>query len=758
MAYIDNVTEILQIQPDGLPTFVRLSQNENGRNLYFQLAGNEIDIPSNSTVTISGTKPDGTVYSATGSISDNVVLIPEMIQMTAVAGTWDAKIRITSGGNTVATGRVRFIVDADTVEPGSVPSDSELEGLVAEAQQYAETARTEAYGSPLTATTVAGMTDKTRVYVYTGSETGYTAGHWYFWDGSAWTDGGVYNAAAVNTDTTLTLSGVPADAKATGDAIDSLKGDLSNFGAVNDAPATTGTSHVSTVTIVGADGKYTINGSITYNGYHNLFRSENSFPDNVSAGDEIICGIDTNGAVKLDVSYYKDGAFITTTTIDGNKFVKFKIDYSATGFLLRLRFPANSSYTNVVAYPYLLTSLSKQEIRQNFAEIAQEQQEQNTKINDLQECMPYDYESMETPTNTGIVNKWNEVAGDSGSAYAYIKQVVASGEKYEVTGYYFGENFPAYLILNGDTVMSFHNEESTGGFYNLEVTIPNGATHIVINGYPGNYPASMKKYVMVKAGTGGAKSYDSILVGIGNQYAYNDINDAVIEHGNSIISVDYGTYETEIQNLATDKKIIGKDKDLCILTGTDKDYDTPPIEIAGGIIKNFTVIMQNDDTAEHKGYCLHSDNSATANKTLLVDNCRFSCTGQHSVGIGVRSEETLIFENCYFEQLDEDSTHQPIYIHNNTGENPSIIKFHNCYFHGYGYCMKLQAWGSGNAMQFEFIGCTCLSETYGTADDCVWTDYVSGDTHDTSHMHDFLGKMTLLDTSHGNNVSALNAS
>lgn len=237
MAYLDNVTNILQIQPDGLPTYVRLSQNENGRNLYFELQGNEIDIPSNATVTISGTKPDGTVYSGTGSVTDNVVLIPEMLQMTAVAGTWDAKIQITSGGNTIATGRVRFVVDADTVAPGSVPSDSELEGLVAQAQQYAETARTEAYGSPLTASTAAGMTDHTRVYVYTGSESGYTAGHWYFWNGSAWTDGGIYNSVAVNTDPTLKLSGVAADAKATGDAIAAVTIPTDKTLSVSDAPA-----------------------------------------------------------------------------------------------------------------------------------------------------------------------------------------------------------------------------------------------------------------------------------------------------------------------------------------------------------------------------------------------------------------------------------------------------------------------------------------------------------------------------------------
>ena len=83
-------------------------------------------------------------------------------------------------------------------------------------------------GSPLTASTAAGMTDQTKIYVYTGSETGYTAGHWYYYNGTAWTDGGVYNSVAVNTDTSLTVSGQAADSKAVGDAIDDLDSDLSD--------------------------------------------------------------------------------------------------------------------------------------------------------------------------------------------------------------------------------------------------------------------------------------------------------------------------------------------------------------------------------------------------------------------------------------------------------------------------------------------------------------------------------------------------
>lgn len=88
--------------------------------------------------------------------------------------------------------------------------------------------------------------------------------------------------------------------------------------------------------------------------------------------------------------------------------------------------------------------------------------------------------------------------------------------------------------------------------------------------------------------------------------------------------------------------------------------------------------------------------------------------------------------------MDDTSGIVPIYIHNSNGVNPAIVKFHNCYFKGHEYCMKLQAWGSGNNVQFEFINCTCVSETYGTTNDCVWADYVSGDTHDTNKLYEFV--------------------
>lgn len=77
-------------------------------------------------------------------------------------------------------------------------------------------------GSPLVAQTKAAMIDTGKVYVYTGSESGMVNGNWYYWNGTAWVSGGVYNSVAVQTDTTLSVSGKAADAKATGDKITAL--------------------------------------------------------------------------------------------------------------------------------------------------------------------------------------------------------------------------------------------------------------------------------------------------------------------------------------------------------------------------------------------------------------------------------------------------------------------------------------------------------------------------------------------------------
>ena len=83
------------------------------------------------------------------------------------------------------------------------------------------------YGYPFTAATAAAMTDTAKIYVYTGSEAGYTNGNWYYHNGTAWVSGGVYNATALETDKTLTISGAAANSSTVGENIFPLLNDKS---------------------------------------------------------------------------------------------------------------------------------------------------------------------------------------------------------------------------------------------------------------------------------------------------------------------------------------------------------------------------------------------------------------------------------------------------------------------------------------------------------------------------------------------------
>lgn len=145
-------------------------------------------------------------------------------------------------------------------------------------------ALTAAVGTPLVAATVSAMTDHNKIYVYTGSETGMTSGNWYYWDGSVWTSGGVYNSTAFTTDTTLSVSGMAADAKVTGDEVTNLKS------AIDQIEEVTVTKTSETVienifpNLTWSDGYMGKNGTIAGTG-SNTYRHSQVYP--VNPGDVV---------------------------------------------------------------------------------------------------------------------------------------------------------------------------------------------------------------------------------------------------------------------------------------------------------------------------------------------------------------------------------------------------------------------------------------------------------------------------------------
>lgn len=77
-------------------------------------------------------------------------------------------------------------------------------------------------GTPLVASTAAAMTDKNKIYVYTGTESGYTNGNWYYHNGTTWVSGGIYNSTGFSTDKTLSVDNAAADASIVGKDLNAL--------------------------------------------------------------------------------------------------------------------------------------------------------------------------------------------------------------------------------------------------------------------------------------------------------------------------------------------------------------------------------------------------------------------------------------------------------------------------------------------------------------------------------------------------------
>lgn len=202
----------------------------------------------------------------------------------------------------------------------------------------------DAVGSPLKAATISEMTDTNKIYVYTGSETGYTAGNWYYYNGSAWVSGGVYNAVALNTDTTLTVSGIAADAKVTGEKIGALNNRVENV--VNLLPELDSvTTNGLTLTSLG-DGKYRLTGTSNADTNFTFFSNNNDIPNYMERGKEyyaILQNVMSSGC-RLLVTTRPD---FTPLTAARNRLEKFEIPES-NGILIALNVDTNRTFNDVI--------------------------------------------------------------------------------------------------------------------------------------------------------------------------------------------------------------------------------------------------------------------------------------------------------------------------------------------------------------------------------------------------------------------------
>lgn len=208
-----------------IPLMINASQYDHGEKWVFTLYDDHGQKYEPSSGAIVGIKADKKGIINTGTVnSAGQVEIMETQQMTAAAGK--AVFELLIDGDTHGTANFIVLVEPKPGDQADM-STSDLSLL----QQAINSIAIAGSGAPAVATLAADMTDEGKIYLYAGSEVGYTAGDWYYYNGASWVDGGTYGGVV---DATLTQPGQAADAKKTGDEISELKSLISGGGLTED--------------------------------------------------------------------------------------------------------------------------------------------------------------------------------------------------------------------------------------------------------------------------------------------------------------------------------------------------------------------------------------------------------------------------------------------------------------------------------------------------------------------------------------------
>jgi len=190
------LTQPLNMSPGGIPPVIHVSQYDSDFTIVFTLFSTvgDFTIESGTTAMVRGTKSSGTGYSAdaTINISAKTVTVTGNQQMTAAAGQNVFEITLLKGGKEISSKNFillceRAALDADTITDESVLK--ELNAIIESADTATQAAE----------------------------------------EAEAAADRAEAAAQTLVTDSTLTQSGQPADAKATGDAIAGLEDDISQI-------------------------------------------------------------------------------------------------------------------------------------------------------------------------------------------------------------------------------------------------------------------------------------------------------------------------------------------------------------------------------------------------------------------------------------------------------------------------------------------------------------------------------------------------
>lgn len=236
-----------------------------------------------------------------------------------------------------------------------------------------------------------------------------------------------------------------------------------------------------------------------------------------------------------------------------------------------------------------------------------------------------------------------------------------------------------------------------------EVQIPTGANYIAVRA---------ENPIAVTANRGNVWIVDQQ----GNGDCTTVAEAVRMAYDGDVVEVMPGNYTGEIiEAFGKTVHIIGTDKQAVVISNDLDAYETPPIEMAVGSLQNVTVIANRNSETAKGAYAMHVEDNFEFGKTFTVRNCVFKSASGASVGMGMRGNYSVLFEDCDFIATDFianfGSSGYAFYFHDTvepTLVGQDTVAIRNCRFYGLhsaGVVMRVDSEGlDGSSVTVEFIG------------------------------------------------------
>lgn len=222
---------------------------------------------------------------------------------------------------------------------------------------------------------------------------------------------------------------------------------------------------------------------------------------------------------------------------------------------------------------------------------------------------------------------------------------------------------------------------------------------------------------------------------------FSTISEAVeqVSSGDTIV-VYPGIYQEAVRVDEKTLTLEGIDRDSCIIQWDTTSYESVPLNIGAGTIKNLTIYGTSQEIQSHEtkeipelgdvtqavseewnrhfsGYAVHIDQEYSYGKDLLFWNCKIISEHNYCVGIGCKGESTVTFEQCEMISIGKGGC---LYMHDTLGQDGgiSMVQLKNCNLKNYlpPYLITIGSFRDTNEVYLTFQNVHVSTVAYSSTD------------------------------------------